>query len=173
MTDNGRPTSGLRLAGTIASLTADSSYVRRARLRDVDRILEVISTYVEAHVLLPRTRDEIAEAIETWWVSDLNGEVVGCAALRDFGDGLGELRSLSVVPEAHGRGLGESLVHAVVRDARRHGITRLFAITRNPGYFARHGFVELPIGEVPNVLQADRVPWPARSGVGHAMELDL
>ena len=40
------PRRGLRMAGTIASLTSDSSYVRRARTRDVDRILEVISTYV-------------------------------------------------------------------------------------------------------------------------------
>jgi len=27
--------------------------------------------------------------------------------------------------------------------------------------------------EVPDVLHADRVPWPQRSGAGHAMELDL
>jgi N-acetylglutamate synthase-like GNAT family acetyltransferase len=164
---------GLRLAGTIAPLTADSSFVRRARAADVDRILQVIGTYVEQHVLLPRTRDEIVDEIDSWWVSDLNGEVVGCAALRDFGGGLGELRSLSVVAEAHGRGLGESLVHAVVRQARRQHITRLFAITRNPGYFARHGFTELPMAEVPDVLHADRVPWPRRSGAGHAMELEL
>ncbi|MCV0403412.1 MAG: GNAT family N-acetyltransferase [Chloroflexi bacterium] len=164
---------GLRLAGTIAPLTSDSSYVRRARERDVDAILRVIGTYVEQHVLLPRTREEILEHIDTWWVSDLNGEVVGCAALRDFGGGLGELRSLSVVAEAHGRGLGESLVHAVVRDARRTGMTRLFAITANPGYFARHGFTELPMEGVPEVLHVDRVPWPRRSGAGHAMELAL
>lgn len=164
---------GLRMAGTIAALTADSSYVRRARLRDVDHMLDVIGTYVAQHVLLPRTRDEILEEIDTWWVVDLNGEVAGCAALRDFGGGLGELRSLSVVAEAHGRGLGESLVHAVVREARKRGITRLFAITRNPGYFARHGFSDIPLGDVPDVLHADRVPWPQRSGAGHAMELLL
>jgi argininosuccinate lyase/amino-acid N-acetyltransferase len=164
---------GLRLAGTIAPLTAGASYVRRARIADIDAILEVIGIYVAAHVLLPRTPDEIAEAIDTWWVAQLDDVVVGCAALRDFGGGIGELRSLSVTPEAHGLGLGESLVHAVVRDARKHGITRLFAVTRNPGYFARHGFTELPIAELPDILQADRVPWPARTGVGHAMELDL
>jgi N-acetylglutamate synthase-like GNAT family acetyltransferase len=164
---------GLRLAGTIAPLTAGASYVRRARLADVDRILEVIGIYVAAHVLLPRTAEEIAEAIDTWWVGQLNNEVVGCAALRDFGEGIGELRSLSVTPEAHGLGLGESLVHAVVRDARKRGITRLFAVTRNPGYFARHGFTELPMAELPDILHADRVPWPARTGVGHGMELDL
>lgn len=164
---------GLRYAGTITSLTSDSSYVRRARARDVDAIIEVIGTYVEQHVLLPRTREEIVEHIDTWWVSDLNGEVVGCAALRDFGEGLGELRSLSVVAEAHGRGLGESLVHAVVREAHRLGINRLFAITANPGYFARHGFTELAMDGVPEVLHVDRVPWPRRSGTGHAMELTL
>jgi N-acetylglutamate synthase-like GNAT family acetyltransferase len=164
---------GLRPAGTIAPLTAGASYVRRARIADIDAILEVIDIYVAAHVLLPRTPDEIAEAIDTWWVAQLDDVVVGCAALRDFGGGIGELRSLSVTPEAHGLGLGESLVHAVVRDARKHGITRLFAVTRNPGYFARHGFTELPIAELPDILQADRVPWPARTGVGHAMELDL
>jgi N-acetylglutamate synthase-like GNAT family acetyltransferase len=164
---------GLRMAGTIAALTADSSYVRRARARDIDRILEVIGTYVAQHVLLPRTREEILDDIGSWWVVDLNEQVVGCAALRDFGEGLGELRSLSVVAEAHGRGLGESLVHAVVREARKRGMSRLFAITRNPGYFARHGFSELPMDEVPVVLHADRVPWPRRSGAGHAMELEL
>jgi len=164
---------GLRLAGTITALTADSSYVRRAWTRDVDRIMEVIEAYVAIHVLLPRTREEILDDIGNWWVGDLNGEVVGCASLRDFGGGLGELRSLSVMAEAHGRGLGESLVHAVVREARKRGIARLFAITRNPGYFARHGFSELPMDEVPDVLHADRVPWPQRSGAGHAMELDL
>jgi N-acetylglutamate synthase-like GNAT family acetyltransferase len=164
---------GLRLAGTIAALTSDSSYVRRARSADVDRILTVIGTYVAQHVLLPRSREEILDDIANWWVGDLNGEVVGCAALRDFGGGLGELRSLSVVAEAHERGLGESLVHAIVREARRRTITRLFAITRNPGYFARHGFRELAMDEVPTVLHADRVPWPRRSGAGHAMELEL
>lgn len=164
---------GLRMAGTIAALTAESSYVRRARAGDIDRILEVIGTYVAQHVLLPRTRQEILDDVGSWWVVDLNERVVGCAALRDFGEGLGELRSLSVVAEAHGRGLGESLVHAVVREARKRGMSRLFAITRNPGYFARHGFGELPMEEVPDVLHADRVPWPRRSGAGHAMELEL
>jgi N-acetylglutamate synthase-like GNAT family acetyltransferase len=164
---------GLRMAGTITALTADSSYVRRAWTRDVDRILEVMDAYVAMHVLLPRTRDEILDDIGSWWVGDLNGEVVGAASLRDFGGGLGELRSLSVMAEAHGRGLGESLVHAVVREARKRSIGHLFAITRNPGYFARHGFSELPMAEVPDVLHADRVPWPRRSSAGHAMELLL
>ena len=168
-----KSTRGLRMAGTIAALTSDSSYVRRARTGDVDRILEVIGTYVSQRVLLPRTREEILDDIGSWWVGDLNGEVVGCAALRDFGGGLAELRSLSVVASAHGRGLGESLVHAVVREARKRAITRLFAITRNPGYFARHGFAELAMDDVPDVLHADRVPWPARSGAGHAMALEL
>jgi N-acetylglutamate synthase-like GNAT family acetyltransferase len=164
---------GLKVAGTITPLTAQASYARRARSSDVDAMVSVSDTYVGRQRLLPRTRDEILEGIADWWVAELDGEVVGCAALRDFGGGIGELRSLSVAETAHGRGLGELLVRSVVRDALRAGINRLYVITRIPDYFARHGFAEIPMEAVPEVLGADRVPWPRTSGEGHAMELLL
>jgi acetylornithine/N-succinyldiaminopimelate aminotransferase len=164
---------GLKVAGTITTLTTQASYVRRARAADVDAMVSVIDTYVGRQRLLPRTRQEILESIAGWWVADLDGEVVGCAALRDFGDGIGELRSLSVAEAAHGRGLGELLVRHVVRAALRARIDRLYVITRIPDYFARHGFVEIPMEAVPDVLGAERVPWPRISGEGHAMELLL
>lgn len=172
MTINPAPR-GLRVAGTVPVISTGASYVRHAREADIPSMLSIIGTYVERHLLLPRNAAEIGEQIETWRVAELDGEVVGCAALRDFGDGIGELRSLSVMEEAYGRGLGELLVRAIVRDAERAGIDRLFVITKIPRYFARHGFVSLPMDEVPAVLGVDRVPWPRRPGEGHAMELPL
>ena len=166
-------TRGLRVAGTVPVISTGASFVRRARLADVDRILHIVGTYVERRLLLARTHEEVAEQIGTWRVAELDGVVVGCAALRDFGEGLGELRSLSVMEDAYGRGLGELLVRAIVRDAERAGISRLFVITKIPRYFARHGFISLPVEEVPEVVGADRVPWPRRPGEGHAMELPL
>ena len=64
---------GLRVAGTISPLTSDASFARRARPEDVDAILSVIETYVERHVLLPRSRQEVAEGIGSWWVAELDG----------------------------------------------------------------------------------------------------
>jgi amino-acid N-acetyltransferase len=164
-------TRGLRVAGTVPVITTGASYVRRAREADVDKMVTIIARYVERRLLLKRTHEEISAQLDTWRVAELDGEVVGCAALTDFGEGLGELRSLSVMEEAYGRGLGELLVRAIVRDAERKGISRLFVITKIPRYFARHGFTSLEMDEVPEVLAVDRVPWPRKPGEGHAMEL--
>ena len=164
---------GLRVAGTVPVISSGASYVRRARDADAETMARIINTYAERHLLLRRSADEIRGAIGTWRVAELDGEVVGCAALRDFGDGLGELRSLSVMEDAYGRGLGELLVRKIVRDAEAAAIRRLFVITKIPSYFARHGFASLPMEEVPAVLGIDRVPWPRRPGEGHAMELPL
>lgn len=147
--------------------------VRPAEARDVDAIVGVVDPYVRRQLLLPRTHAEVAGEIGTWRVAELDGTVVGCVALRDFGGGIGEVRSLSVAEATRGRGIGALLLEAAVRDARGIGIRRLFAITRSPGFFVRHRFAELAMEEVPVVLGADRVPWPRPIGDGHAMEQRL
>jgi argininosuccinate synthase len=155
----------------VASLTAGASFQRRARKADVEAIHRINERFARRGILLSRTPEEIEEQIGTFRVSELDGEVVGIVALRDFGDGLGELRSLAVADTAQGRGMGEMLVRAIVRDAREAGIQRLYVLTANPGYFALHGFEEVPWGEVPEVLDADRASGIARRRWNTAMVL--
>ena len=57
----------------------------RARPADADAILEINERYARRGILLSRTRDEIAESIDTFRVCELDGEVVGIAALRERG----------------------------------------------------------------------------------------
>jgi argininosuccinate synthase len=159
-------------ARVVATLTAGASFQRRARLADVDAILQINERFARRGILLSRTPDEIAEAIGTFRVSELDGEVVGIAALRAYGDGIGELRSLAVSDTVQGRGMGEMLVRAIVRDARDAGIGRLYVLTANPGYFALHGFEELAWDDVPEVLDADRASGIARRRWNTAMVLE-
>jgi argininosuccinate synthase len=158
-------------ARVVAPLTAGASFQRRARPADVDAILEINERYARRGILLSRTRDEIAESIDSFRVCELDGEVVGIAALRDYGDGIGELRSLAVSDRAQGRGFGEMLVRAVVKDAKQGAIDRLYVLTANPGYFALHGFDEVPWDDVPEVLDADRASGIARRRWNTAMVL--
>ena len=158
-------------AHVVSALTAGASFQRRARLADVDVIHAINERYARRGILLSRTPDEIAEQIGTFRVSELDGNVVGVAALRQFGDGVGELRSLAVAEAAQGRGMGEMLVRAIVRDAKDVGIGQLFVLTANPGYFALHGFEEIAWAEVPAVLDADRASGIARRRWNTAMVL--
>ncbi len=158
-------------AHVVSPLTAGASYQRRARLHDVEAIERINERFARRGILLSRTPEEIAEQIGSFRVCDLDGEVVGIAALRDYGAGIGELRSLAVTDAAQGRGFGELLVRAIVRDARDAGIGQLYVLTANPGYFALHGFEELAWGEVPEVLDADRASGIARRRWNTAMVL--
>jgi amino-acid N-acetyltransferase len=162
---------GTQPARVIASLTAGASFQRRARRADVEAIHHINERFARRGILLSRTPDEVVEQLGSFRVSELDGEVVGIAALRDYGDGVGELRSLAVADAAQGRGMGEMLVRAIVRDARDAGIGRLFVLTANPGYFALHGFEEIPWDEVPEVLDADRASGIARRRWNTAMVL--
>jgi N-acetylglutamate synthase-like GNAT family acetyltransferase len=155
----------------VSPLTTGASYQRRARISDVEAIERINQRFARRGILLSRTPEEITEQIGTFRVCDLNGEVVGIAALRDYGSGIGELRSLAVIDAAQGKGFGELLVRATVRDARDAGLDRLFVLTANPGYFALQGFAELAWDDVPEVLDADRASGIARRRWNTAMVL--
>ncbi|MEX1156423.1 MAG: argininosuccinate synthase [Chloroflexota bacterium] len=163
---------GFRPGGTIPVLSRGTSFVRRAKPQDVDAIWRINDTYARRGILLPRTPAEIIEQIETFRVAELDGEVVGAVALRDFGGGIGELRSLGVLLRAQGGGLGELLVQAVVKQARKNGIGDLYALTANPGYFALFGFREVAWDTLPEVLDADRAPNGVRRRWNTAMLLN-
>jgi argininosuccinate synthase len=156
----------------VSPLTAGASFQRRARLSDTQAIQRINERYARRGILLSRTPDEIAEQIDGFRVAELDGAVCGIAALRTYGDGLGELRSLAVQESAQGRGLGDMLVRAIVRDAREAGINALYVLTANPGYFSLHGFVEVVWGDVPEALDADRASGVARRRWNTAMLLE-
>lgn len=57
------------------------------------------------------------------------GTYVGCAGLRQFSAGVGEIKRLYVAPAARGHGVGRLLADAVVAAARQLGYTRVLLDT--------------------------------------------
>jgi putative acetyltransferase len=85
----------------------------------------------------------------------IDGRLLGVGALRDLGDGHGELKSMHTAAEARGRGVAGAIVTHLIGLARERGLTRLSLETGTPDAFAparalyaRHGFVECgPFGD--------------------------
>ena len=113
----------------------DGIIIRRATLADVPAIAGVMADYVIDGTLLPRPVGELYQCVREFHVAEARGEIVACAALRVLWDDLGEVRSLAVLPNHHGRGLGQALVTAVLDDARTLALPRVIALTREQPFF--------------------------------------
>lgn len=79
----------------------------------------------------------------------LGGELLGVGALKDLGDGHGEIKSMHTSAAARGRGVGSAIVGHLLGLARERGLARVSLETGTPDEFAparslyaRHGFTE-------------------------------
>jgi N-acetylglutamate synthase-like GNAT family acetyltransferase len=114
--------------------------IRRATPEDVNAIIALITPFVEEGKLLPRTLDEFQELLPTMFIAEMNGQVVGCAALEIYSRKLAEVRSLAVSQTVQGMGVGKLLVQACVDLARERNVLEVMAITSSDAFFMACGF---------------------------------
>jgi len=129
---------------------------------DAEAIVGLLQPYVPLGIVLPRTAEEIRRRHADFLVARDGGRIVGTVALRDFGAGLQEIRSL-VVDAAHaGHGLGSRLIAAAVLAAAASGAERVFALTLRPHLFSRLGFREADVDLFPQKVWLDCAKCPKR-----------
>jgi putative acetyltransferase len=58
-----------------------------------------------------------------------DGELVGCGALKDQGDGTGEIKSMHTREALRGRGLGRLMLEHILVEAQARGLTALYLET--------------------------------------------
>jgi amino-acid N-acetyltransferase len=123
--------------------------VRRARTSDVPQLRLLLDGYVRKGILLDKATVTLYEDIQEFWVAerDDNVQVVGCGALHVMWEDLAEVRTLAVHPAVKGSGVGHHLLVKLLQTARWLGVRRVFCLTFEVDFFAKHGFVE--IGETP------------------------
>ncbi|HUA22294.1 MAG TPA: GNAT family N-acetyltransferase [Bryobacteraceae bacterium] len=78
--------------------------------------------------------------LQSFFVAEAGGELVGCCALQVYSKRLAEVRSLAVAPEFQDRGVASKLVECCVARARERGVRELFAVTSQTSFFGRLGF---------------------------------
>lgn len=112
--------------------------------------------------MLERGRDFLVEHLRDFFVAADGGRLLGCCALAVLTSDLAEIRSLAVVDEASGRGVGRALVDACLSEARRLGLRRVFALTLVPAFFERCGFTLTSLGRLPEKSTSECPVCPKR-----------
>ncbi len=120
--------------------------IRKARLQEVREIFRLLSDYSSQWNVLPRSLAELYSFVRDFFVyrEDGDGPILGIGALHVFWEDLGEIRSLMVIPEHQGRGLGRALMESCLAEARTLGMRQVFVLTDRPEFFRRFGFREFP-----------------------------
>jgi amino-acid N-acetyltransferase len=132
--------------------------IRRARTGDVAAIRRLVDAYAGSGPrLLEKSTVTLYEDIQEFWVAERTGAdsgpgsgassstggstaVVGCGALHVMWEDLAEVRTVAVDERVRGTGVGHLIVSRLLETARGLGVRRVFCLTFEVEFFARHGF---------------------------------
>lgn len=120
--------------------------IRRIFKKDVRGVMTLIRQSVKNEELVRRSRSEILEHLEDYWVLEIDRNPVACVALHLYPEeGCGELACLHVSKSHENQGYGRKLMAFVETQARERGVGRIFALSTQAYNFFQQkgGFVEV------------------------------
>lgn len=129
--------------------------VRPALPRDVRRIHDLVALHAAEGSLIEKNLvsyfEDVCEFVVAEVTDEADGEpvVAGCGALHVLWDDIAEVRTIAVDRRFQGRGVGHRIIDALVERARAFHLQRIFCLTFEVDFFARHGFVPIagtPVG---------------------------
>ena len=136
--------------------------IRNAHMGDIKKIYKMLQHFADKDLLLGRSLSSLYDQLRDFSVfvendpRDPNGEkLVGVCALHICWENLAEIRSLAVIDEYHGKGVGRQLVDKALKEADSYGITRVFTLTYQPVFFRKLGFKDVDKSELPHKVWSD------------------
>ena len=130
---------------------------------DVMKIYHLLNVYAAKHLLLSRDAEDILEKIRNFRIAEIDGVFAGCAALRDYGNSLFEVRSLAVAERFTGQGIGSRLVSHFLEEKKKSGVpARLFALTYRVNFFCNLGFRIVDKSMFPGKIWSDCILCPKK-----------
>lgn len=106
--------------------------IRKARVSDATALVSMMQQSIDEAALVVRTRAQITQKINDFFVLELDGNPVACVAVHTFEEASGklaELASLCVRRSHKNKGHGRKLVAFAEDMARQRGCDRIFALS--------------------------------------------
>jgi amino-acid N-acetyltransferase len=129
--------------------------IRKARIKDIKQMQDLINTFARQDIMLPRSLNELYEHIRDFWVAQEKNKVIDCAALHISWDDLAEIKSVAVKKNRQRKGVGKNLVIACIQEARALGAKKIFILTYKPDYFKKFGFKRIRHADLPHKIWAE------------------
>lgn len=136
--------------------------IRNARMGDIKNIYKLLQYFAGKDLLLGRSLSSLYDQLRDFivYVETAEGDpaqeqLIGVCALHICWENLAEIRSLAVIDEYHGKGVGRQLVDKALKEADSYGITRVFTLTYQPDFFRKLGFKDIDKAELPHKVWSD------------------
>ena len=120
-----------------------SVVIRPAKTSDVKKIRAIVDTYAVERKLLSKETVTLFESVQEFVVAESDGEVVGCGALHVLWEDIAEVRTVAVVKQMHGKGVGHLILENILAKAEEVGVKKVFCLTFETKFFGSHGFKEI------------------------------
>jgi amino-acid N-acetyltransferase len=120
-----------------------SVVIRAAKTTDVKKIRAIVDTYAVERKLLSKETVTLFESVQEFVVAEVDGEVVGCGALHVLWEDIAEVRTVAVVEQMHGKGVGHLILENILARAKEVGVKKVFCLTFETKFFGSHGFKEI------------------------------
>ena len=120
-----------------------SVVIRPAKTSDVKKIRAIVDTYAVERKLLSKETVTLFESVQEFVVAEVDGEVVGCGALHVLWEDIAEVRTVAVVEQMHGKGVGHLILENILARAKEVGVKKVFCLTFETKFFGSHGFKEI------------------------------
>jgi len=120
-----------------------SVVIRAAKTTDVKKIRAIVDTYAVERKLLSKETVTLFESVQEFVVAEVDGEVVGCGALHVLWEDIAEVRTVAVVEQMHGKGVGHLILENILDRAKEVGVKKVFCLTFETKFFGSHGFKEI------------------------------
>ncbi len=111
--------------------------IRPAQKKDVPALRNLMKRAEKNQELLPRSRQHLLANLQNYSVFEMDGHVVGCAALIIYPEqAAAEIASLVIHPSHRGQGIGRKLMNYLEQNARERGAQKLYVVsTQAAKYF--------------------------------------
>ena len=133
---------------------------RNAVFDDVEKLHKLLNDYAEEGLMLSRSRNSIYENLRDYVVAYDGDELIGVGALHIVWAEMAEIRSLAIKENSKRNNVGREIVARLEEEGKALGVKTFFALTYQPGFFAKCDYKQIPNDAVPQKVWKECIHCP-------------